>query len=301
MATNYTYADIAIGITTYNRQRFVEACARSIAYANGIREARILVQDDCSSEYDSCFLKRVFPPNTIIIRSEQNSGGASFAVRNILSTLSESGAAIIVLLDSDFIISENFLDEIIRVMPDTGGFFSLFNTPSHKSIGARGDFVAKDYVGSVGTVWREDIARRVLEITESGPRFDWRFCDSLRSLGLDVLAVRNSLVQHLGFLDGQNSSLASFGDVGSGFSSDGAHGAYAILEEVLRTLSTIAQSIGRPGLLAQMAARIEELEDLNWAILNSHSWRLTSPLRKARRLLYSLWSKKEVPGGTGPS
>lgn len=67
------------------------------------------------------------------------------------------------------------------------------------------------------------------------------------------------------------------------------------------TINAAAQNIGGSYPRRQIAARIEELEELNRAILNSRSWRMTGPLRRARKLLHSLRSRKKVPGGTAPS
>jgi hypothetical protein len=67
------------------------------------------------------------------------------------------------------------------------------------------------------------------------------------------------------------------------------------------TINVSSQNIGGSYPLPQIAARIEELEKLNWVILNSRSWRLTSPLRRAKRLLSSMLSKKKISGGTGTS
>lgn len=232
----YQLSDIAVGITTFNRPRFVEACASSLKRAAGIEAVQLVLVDDHSTEYDVHFLMRCFGDQAQIEVNDANSGGADFAIRNMFVRLCRTQAKLLLLLDSDLIVARDIFDKALRLVSSSDGFFSVFNTPSHPTVGSRGPFVLKDYVGSAGTLWKADIAEAMLASVPPGPRFDWRFCDYLRQASKAVLAVKKSLVQHIGFAEGQNSPFFG-GDIGSGFTDEDAFNAYIMQHETAHALT----------------------------------------------------------------
>ncbi len=236
MADSYRYSDVAIGVTTFNRPRLLEACAQSLGRANGIEQARILITDDCSTDYDAAFLKACFPPHAVIERNSKNSGGADHACRAMIERLCATDAKILIMVDSDLVFARDFLDQTLGLMKATDGFLSLFNTPTHPPIGARGGLILKKAVGAAGTVWRSEVAQAMLAVTPAGPIFDWRFCEYLSRVHIEILTVRASLVQHLGFAQGQNSSVRG-GDIGIGFADSDACNAYLMQQELACALN----------------------------------------------------------------
>jgi glycosyltransferase involved in cell wall biosynthesis len=244
MFDSYQYSDVAIGITTFNRHHFIESCARSLSRATGIEHARILINDDCSTDYDLAFLETCFPPGAEIERHSANSGGADYACRKMVERLCGTGAKIFIILDSDLICARDFLDQTLALIKTTDGFLSLFNTPSHPAIGARGGLLLKEDVGAAGTVWTAELARAMLAATPEGRTFDWRFCDYLRQARIDILTVKASLVQHLGFAEGQNSSDRG-GDIGIGFTDVDSFNAYLMQQEFAHALNQSFKMIAK--------------------------------------------------------
>ncbi len=236
MLDSFQYSDIAIGITTFNRPRLVEACARSLSQAAGIEQVHLLVNDDCSTDYDLGFLKSCFPAVADIDRNLMNSGGADFACRNMMERLCGTNAKILIVLDSDLIFAKDFLDQALALIKTTDGFLSLFNTPTHPATGMRGGLLVKKDVGAAATVWAADVARAVLAATPAGRMFDWRFCEYLTQARIDILTVKASLVQHLGFAEGQNSSDRG-GDIGIGFADADSFNAYLMQQELAQALN----------------------------------------------------------------
>ena len=244
MFDSFQYSDVAIGITTFNRPRLVEACARSLSKATGIENARILVTDNSSTDYDLTFLKTCFPAGTEVERNRVNSGGADFACRKMVERLCGTDAKILIILNSDLIFAKDFLDQALALIKTTDGFLSLFNTPTHSTIGMRGGLLVKKDVGAAGTVWVADVARAMLAVTPAGRMFDWRFCEYLRAAQIDVLAVKASLIQHLGFAEGQNSSDRG-GDIGIGFADANSFNAYLMQQELAQALNESFKEIAK--------------------------------------------------------
>ena len=170
---------VAIGVSTYNRRHLVELCAASLCSSSIPHDTPLIVVDDVSTEYNADYLRSIFPKFADVRRRPENSGGASFANRDVMRQLLETDVDAVLLLDSDLLVSSNFLERGISLLCDTDGVLSLFNTPNHPEIGARGPFVLKNSVGCAGTLWRRDVAAKVFAAVSAGPLWDWRFSDFL--------------------------------------------------------------------------------------------------------------------------
>jgi hypothetical protein len=225
---------LCIGIPTFDRKRLVECCALSLRCARHIGQASILVRDDCSTKYDVAFLKLIFPDWATISMNEVNSGRADYAVHRMMLGLLDTDCDALMLLDSDCIVSIDFIEAISRYLPETDGVLSLFNAPAHKGI-AVGELIEKETVGSTGTVWRRELMQDVIDHVPPSGRFDWDFSAYLRSKRRRILTVRSSKIQHLGFAGGQNSRAFS-GDFGLGFSDERPDSAHFILEAIVSAL-----------------------------------------------------------------
>ena len=223
---------VAIGVATYNRSDLVSMNARSLSRTRLPPDTEIIVVDDASTEFGVEFLKEVYPVGTDVQRRETNSGGADYALCDLLNRLVTTGADALVLLDSDMIVSADFAEKIAELLPLTNGIVCLFNTAAHPAFGARGPFVLKRTVGSAGTVWRRDLAAKMLDVVPPGRNWDWRFCDYLMDSGYEICVVRNSLAQHIGINAGQNTSFPLSGDFGAGFSDVDAQSAYVLIEQI---------------------------------------------------------------------
>jgi glycosyltransferase involved in cell wall biosynthesis len=241
---------VAIGIPTYNRRHLIELSAASLRSSSMPPGTAVIVVDDASTEYDVGYLRSIYPEFADVRRRPANSGGASFANGDVMRQLLETDADAVLLLDSDLLVSTNFLELGIALLRDTDGVLSLFNTPSHPAIGARGPFVLKTSVGCAGTLWRRDVAAAVLASVPAGEEWDWRFSEYLVKAGIEICVTRDSLVQHIGYSKGQHSNVA-VGDIGVGFSDSDPRNAYRLAE----LLMTDSQEQSR-----HLHQRIEALE-----------------------------------------
>lgn len=223
---------VAIGVPTFNRRHMVELSAASLRASSIPHGTTLLVVDDASTEYDVAYLKSIYPEFADIRRRSANSGGAGFASHDLMRQLLETDAEAVLVLDSDLLVSTNFLELGISLLPETDGVLSLFNTPNHPVIGARGRFVLKKSLGSAGTLWRRDVAAKVLAAVPADPEWDWRFSEFLVGAGLDLCVTRNSLVQHMGYSGGQHCNFG-YGDWGVGSSDSDARNAYRLAERQL--------------------------------------------------------------------
>ena len=223
---------VAIGIGTYNRRYLLEIHAQSLCSARLPANTAIIVIDDCSTDYDTSYLKSIYPANADIRRRSENSGGADYAGRDVMVQLEETGADVLVLLDSDLIVASDFLEVGIDLLAKSDGVLSLFNTPNHPAADSQAPFVLKKTIGSAATLWRRDLAREMLAHVAPGPRFDWRFSEFLVGAGYQIYVTKNSRVQHAGFGEGQNSN-SGIGDFGVGFSDADPRNSYRMAEVIL--------------------------------------------------------------------
>jgi glycosyltransferase involved in cell wall biosynthesis len=224
-------ASIAIGVPTYNRKTIIELCAHSVRLVDYPENARMIVVDDASVEFDATFLRDQYPPFAEIVRRQVNSGGADFATPDLLERLVDTGADILVIIDSDLILKRNCLRTMLSLIDRTEGVLSLFNTPNHWALRDKGDLLQKRSIGAAATAWRRDLAASVLKAVEPGSMWDWRVCDFLTQQRIPIFTVKDSLVQHLGFAAGENSH-ALRGDVGLGYYDDDFRNAYNWINEV---------------------------------------------------------------------
>ena len=223
---------VAVGIPTFNRSHMVEMHARSLCASRLPSDTILIVVDDASTEYDIDFLRSIFPGHSDIRRRTKNSGGADLAIRDVMEQLLATDADALMLLDSDMLVAENFLELGISLLQESDGVISLFNAPNHPSIGSRGPFVLKRTIGSAGSLWRRDVAQKILAGVPPGKSWDWRFCEFLVDAGYQICVARNSLVQHAGFAVDENSNFEDC-DYGTGFSDRSSLNGYALVEQAV--------------------------------------------------------------------
>jgi GT2 family glycosyltransferase len=117
---------VAIGVPTFNRSDLVELHAKSLCASNLPPETILIVIDDASTEYDVNYLRSIFPKVADIRRRSTNSGGADFAIRHLMEHLVETDAEAVMLLDSDMLVVEDFLQHGEELLQQSDGVISLF-------------------------------------------------------------------------------------------------------------------------------------------------------------------------------
>jgi hypothetical protein len=227
-----SHSDILLGVTTYNRLKTVSLAARSLSHAVDVDKVGILVMDDASTEYGLDDLRPLFPPHTTFIRRPENSGRADFAAHNLLQVFrDERPESILVCLDSDLLVAQDFVATLITEFPRTDGLLSLLNAQSHHGV-LRDGLLVKPSVGFAGTVWSRPVVEDVLLNVPPTPRYDWDICAHLTATGREIFCLPNSAVQHLGLSEGQNSQFLR-SDYGLSFTDTAWYNLSAIQEMLL--------------------------------------------------------------------
>lgn len=103
---------IYVVIPTYNSAKFVGACLESLMN-DGTPNKSIIVVDDCSSD-DTAQVVRNF--NVIFVRQRKRLGFAGNNNTGIRCALSDKKARFIVLLNSDTIVTPDWLNRMLREM-----------------------------------------------------------------------------------------------------------------------------------------------------------------------------------------
>ncbi len=250
---------ITFGVCTYNRKEILMRSAKSLCAISGIEKANIRIYDDHSSELDRDLLLSYFPnAKSIVIRSQNV--GADMNTSLMFDDFLKTGDDYLVIADADLIYRTDCLKIIEELIPETDGFFSLFNTPAHptkKAISTT--LVEKDYVGAAGCCIHRSLVYKIKQqVGDRKSFFDWRFCDCLRNNGIRILTAKDSIVQHIGGA-GQNSKYVYF-DYGMGFRCDSLENAQCIEDLFEEHMSKIYQ-IGDSLKLLQEQAK-EKNDDL---------------------------------------
>ena len=211
---------LTIGITTYNRRVLLETVAQSLAQVNRVNEARVWVLDDCSQEYDTDFVRRLFP-QAMVHRAAQNSGGADYAMHRLFEHFVRNGRGYLLNLDADLLASRHLVDKCLQIIESHDGappacLYSLFNTVSHPALGTDGEFLIKRSVGAAGTLWPHALLADVVQHVPATRKYDWDWSAYLSGRGVPIRVTRRSYVQHLGRI-GQNSRCFAGMDHGEQF------------------------------------------------------------------------------------
>src|SRR5262245_40823955 len=83
---------VAIGVSTYNRRHLVDLNAASLRSSSIPPDTVLVVVDDASTDYDVDYLRQIYPSFSDVRRRPANSGGASFANRDVMHRLLETDA-----------------------------------------------------------------------------------------------------------------------------------------------------------------------------------------------------------------
>lgn len=231
---------ITFGICTYNRKDILLKMASSLKQIEDFNSINIRIYDDCSTEYDLEFLRKVFPDAKTIIRHDKNLGAdknTAYMYNDFINYDDEW----FFNADSDLIYRKDILSFISDCIDNSLQFFSLFNTLNHKAVGSANDFfVKKNYVGAAGCCFNKNLIKTIIrEVNDAHINFDFKFCDYLRNNGYDIIVSKESYVQHIG-VDGYNSTNIFF-DYGQNFKCDSMVNGI-IIEETFERYMTLVNT-----------------------------------------------------------
>ena len=193
-----------IAIPTYNRRAELEACLACLAAAEGLDDWRIVIGDDCSTDYDIAEVVRHTPLAVTVLRNKANLGCDGNSVL-LLEACLRKNARRVLLLDSDMIVSSDALSFAERTFARSDGVLSLYNSVLHVEAEAvDSELVRKNSIGGAATVWDASVLKDMLGGLDGPACWDWRICDMAREKNIRLCVAWESRAQHIG-INGSNS------------------------------------------------------------------------------------------------
>lgn len=204
-------------MSVYNRREVLEACIRSLKEVECLDKFEIVIYDDCSTEFDESYLKKLIPFATRIHRNEQNLK----ADRNMVAVYQDflnSDADYLFQVDSDVLFHRDILHAVLEVCHSgvNDAVFSFYNSNMHAFI-SEGDnlsmqmgdylFGKKRDIGAVCVLFPRGVMAPMMRdlLSKDGEYkcFDWRWSAWLYAHKIPIWVTTRSLIQHIGFV-GQN-------------------------------------------------------------------------------------------------
>jgi len=257
---------IFLAITTYNRKQTLEKMAKSFREAN-IIDCEIVVFDDCSTEFNSIYLSKLFPSARIVVNSENI--GSDNNICSIYKYFLKTDADILYSLDSDLIFHPDFVEKGICLLAETDGVISLYNSfmhPSFDCINTENEkLLLKKHVGSAGVIFMRNIVEKIIENVQPSRSFDWDWSAFLEKNDIRIMVSEVSYIQHIGFM-GYNTTHTFEMDYGRNF--------FPVTETNVDILLELLET----SLIEGNCALVDKLSELD-KIRNTISWKVTAPLR----------------------
>lgn len=250
---------VMFGVCTFNRKQILEYSAYSLGQIENIELVDVRIFDDCSTEFELDFLRKLYPFATSIYGSEKNMGADHNSLR-MLQNFLESDNEWLFIADSDLIYSENLISVIENFINkyENGKYFgvlSLFNTCTHpvkQNIDV--DMCRKEEVGAAGVLMCRDVANLIIKNRDDSKHYDVNFSKVLRDNGYDILCSNKSYVQHVG-IEGYNSLFYAF-DWGQSFESSNPNNMRIIFEVIDQLMLRIA-SEGKSSVEGRMREEVD--------------------------------------------
>ncbi|MCL2485376.1 MAG: glycosyltransferase family 2 protein [Endomicrobia bacterium] len=195
---------LTVAIPVYNRKEILEITKRSLYECNNVDKAKIMVFNDCSTEFDGAYLKNLFDKYDVEIINREKNLRADANTYYILHDFLASDGDVLFICDSDLLLRPDTIDYILNNFPKTDGFLSLYNSRLHEDLCYDEDFVYKRDVGFAGIC----VSRKLLELfvkkyDKPANALDFKMSEYFITSKIRLLAAKKSLVQHIGFY-GQN-------------------------------------------------------------------------------------------------
>ncbi len=210
---------VTLLITTFNRPEYLKRCLASVKRA-GITD--VLIVDDCSTDKETIRLINESDFRKIFKTSRR---GICDSLLKAIHSLFISGSDIVINLDADAIIRNDFLErmmELHNAFPDDiiTGFHSTTKNkdgserhrimPFHDPFGYANhlEYVRKQSVGGINMLWTRANWEKMKPVIENAQKnnLNWDHQISLASNG--IICAVPSLVQHIGIESSMNHTEA---------------------------------------------------------------------------------------------
>jgi len=228
---------ITFAVATYNRMDILQDFQISLSLIRNIDKCNVRIYDDCSTEFDEVFLKKLFPyAAEIKIRSKNV--GPSMNIFLIFKDFLKTKDDVLFMADSDLVFNPDCLTFIENNFQYTDGFLSVYNSILHKSIAEivimDNVYCEKKLVGSAGSFFSRDLVQEIVinlpHTIDSG--YDLAWSNYLyNNKKIRLLVSKKSYVQHIGFHGAHCNGLNAI-DYGLNFFSDNVINSNIIIKHI---------------------------------------------------------------------
>ena len=200
---------VGLVIPVYGRLPYLRQCFESLKKADLSRISEVVIVDDCSPDTNVWdYLKTSHFANQEVIVAAKNCG-VSESLRVGLKRLMEKGCDTFINLDSDAIVSKDFVSVLLsyhKRFPNT--IVSGFNTLTRNSRGRERHpvfrnhfgFVEKRTIGGINMCFSKALLGSViLPALRTKGHWDWNACVYMRRKRNRFIVTTPSVVQHIGF------------------------------------------------------------------------------------------------------
>lgn len=204
--------DVGLVIATYNRpeylRRTLDHLARSV-----LDRTIVAIVDDASASAETRRLVRECclgsTPIVRLFRTRRRGYAVDEALRDGWDLLADQyGCPLLANLDPDTIMKPGWLQQLVAIFRRERArqgqlILTAFNSRQHPTLSEAGDHCVKGSIGGLNMMFDRDLYRDLVRpnllyepMAEVG--WDWYVVAAMRARGYPFLALRPSLIQHIG-------------------------------------------------------------------------------------------------------
>lgn len=209
-----SHDSIYVAILTKNRREYMQLQSRSLDIGfkydleNNARFFTFEVFDDASNEISMDEIMSLYPfatnfidVSSKVVEIKSNVRANSITLEVFKEFLTRKHDWLLVM-DSDLVLQHNWMQKIKNTIGfvDDRTVFTLYNSCMHANIACNAYFCKKKNVGSAGILFPKHAIQSIVDSFDINDMddFDWGYSKYLTDNGFDILAFRNSLVEHVG-------------------------------------------------------------------------------------------------------
>ena len=181
---------VALVIPTYNRPEYVKRCYASLVKLT-TQPDYIMVVDDCSTVK----MPKLKLPNAQAYSTPYNSG-VKYALTCVIDKAIVTGADVVINLDSDAIVSPDFVDVLVKLHSKTGLICSGFNNPKVPFVKQHNGYGIKRNANGINMCFNKSQYLNYIRPSLISNTKDWDLHASSRIKEFAI--TKPSCVQHIG-------------------------------------------------------------------------------------------------------
>lgn len=217
---NIFKSKVGIVISTFGRPEMLEYCLNSLAKSD-LTDAMIVIVDESATKLKPSEASKVhkiiadFKPNVNVLKIfKRNHGNMFDSIKTAINHLVKNGICYFTILDSDALVSANWLKKLQSVYKLIQTFPKIitgFNTEqnNHVTLHKNDKYLIKSSIGGINMFFdKPTYLGYILPHLES-KQWDWRVSDAIVGANGTLIATKPSVVDHIGVY-GLNSSINDY-------------------------------------------------------------------------------------------